>query len=197
VGETHIHQRLEFTRRVASTEPYADQVRVGKVFHTSNIPKQLQLSFWRAVGYAGWAVPGASFVVQSVGAWSPQSGGGAFPDLTHWSGNKVHIGPAFTIAHQAPPAKNDQSEQLNWISLDDVGVGETYTLEHNCVMRRGYHFQREFLEYLHVLRLFLGVPACLALVSWSTCTSCACFLEYLHVLRLLLGVPARLALVSR
>lgn len=74
--------------------------------------------------------------------------GGAFPDLTHWSGNKVHIGPELTVAHQAPPARNDQSERIEWISLDDVGVGEEYTLEHNSVMRAGYHFQREFLEYL-------------------------------------------------
>jgi hypothetical protein len=107
-GQHHIHERLEFTRLAAATEPYADQVRVGKIFSTSGIRKELQLSFWRAIGYSGWAWPGASFVVQILGSWSPQSGGGAFPDITHWSGNKVHIGSEFTVAHQAPPAKSAQ-----------------------------------------------------------------------------------------
>ena len=149
-GVHHINERLEFMRTAgaAVSKSHLDNVRVGKLFRTSGIPKQLQLSFWRAVGYSGWAWPNASFVIQSLGTWSPQSGGGAFPDKTHWSGNKVHIGPEFTVAHQAPPARNDQSPRINWISIEDVGVGETYVLEHNCVMRPGYHFDREFLEYL-------------------------------------------------
>ena len=146
-GEHYIHEQLDFSR-LAANGTHTDEVRVMKHFHTAGIPADLQLSFWRAVNYCGWAWPGASLVVQSLGRWSPQSGGGAFPDLAHWSGNKIHIGPEFSVAHQAPPAKNDQSERLNWITLEDVAVGEAYTLEHNIVARPGYHFDREFLEYL-------------------------------------------------
>jgi hypothetical protein len=149
-GQHHIRERLAFVR-LAANGSHTDSVRVRKQFHASGIPAGLQLSFWRAVNYVGWAFPGASFVVQAVGDWSPQSGGGAFPDLTHWSGNKVHIGPEHLVAHAAPPAKNDESQRINWVTLDDVGVGESYVLEHNCVMRPGYHFQREFLEYLWAL----------------------------------------------
>lgn len=127
-GQHNIHERLSFLR-LAASQNHMDEVRVRKIFHTAGLPEDLHLSFWRAVNYCGWAWPGASFVVQTLGSWSPRSGGGSFPDLVHWSGNKVHIGPAQTVAHQAPPAKNDQSERINWITLDDVPVGASYVLE--------------------------------------------------------------------
>lgn len=153
-GDHYIHERLAYTRIAAAASAalsHLNNVRVGKHFHTSGIPSELQLSFWRSVGYAGWAWPNASFVVQALGSWSPQSGGGAFPDPEHWSGNKIHIGPEFSVVHRAPPARADQSERIEWISLNDVGVGEAYVLEHNVVIRPGYHFAREFLEYLWAL----------------------------------------------
>lgn len=149
-----IHEQLAFTRisAAAASECHLDNVRVGKHFHISGIPPQLQLSFWRSASYAGWAArPNASFVVQSLGAWSPQSGGGAFPDPEHWSGNKVHIGPELAVVHRAPPVRADKSARIEWISVEDVAVGDSYLLEHNVVVRPGYHFEREFLEYLWAL----------------------------------------------
>jgi hypothetical protein len=72
-GQHHIHETIRF-RRLAASHSHLDEVRVRKVYHTQGIPKELQLSFWRAVGYCGWAWPGASFVVQTLGDWSAQSG---------------------------------------------------------------------------------------------------------------------------
>ena len=148
-GGNHIHERLAFVRLAASNS-YRDDVRCRKNFHTAGIPNDLRLSFWRAVGFSGWMWPGASFVVQALGRWSPQSGGGSFPDLMHWSGNKVAISSEFSVAHQAPPelSQGSQESRIGWITTDDVGVGESYVLEHNLVVREGSWYTREFLEYL-------------------------------------------------
>lgn len=149
-GEQHIAETVQFRRLRKATASFGDNVRVRKVFKSPQIPPPLQLSNWRTMNYFGWPVQAnASFVVQTLGKeWTPQTGGGAPVDMLNWSGNKVNIGASHTVAHQAPPNIDNQSPLLGFVSIDDVPVGEAYTLSHNVHMRAGYLFDREFLQYL-------------------------------------------------
>ena len=162
-GATRVREVIRFRRlrRAPAGAAHGDLVRVRKVFRSNVLPPRLRLSNWRSLQYFGWPVTreggaagggeNASFVVQTLGRWTPQSGGAAPVDMLNWSGNKVNIGPNHTVAIQAPPNHDANSPLLGFISLDDVPVGACYTLEHNVHVRPGYLFDREFLQHLWAL----------------------------------------------
>eukprot|EP01062_Namystynia_karyoxenos_P068987 TRINITY_DN6416_c0_g1_i1.p1 TRINITY_DN6416_c0_g1~~TRINITY_DN6416_c0_g1_i1.p1 ORF type:complete len:773 (+),score=231.72 TRINITY_DN6416_c0_g1_i1:99-2321(+) len=147
-GDRHIGERVDFVRTAMAPGTMSD-VRVRKVWSVQGLPADHWLSFWITVQYAAWSWPGVSFVVQTSrsGPWTPQRGGGGLVDLPYFIDFKTIMGPDHTVYHQAPVGMQTQG----WISAEDLGVGEAYTLEQNVVMRPGYHFDREFLEHLWAL----------------------------------------------